>query len=169
MKNETKRCLGGKHTLAGGNMKKFLLMIICLNVFATIDTFNLTQDTDDAAITHRLWSDTITWDRSTNDSLLILVDGDISFDIQNWDYAGLLGVYGCDSTVWYYQLANIEADFDSMATWDSLASVGTATGPDIQENLTSLVPSSLIRFLVIANGATDALINLELLCIEDIR
>lgn len=150
-------------------MKKLLLMFICLNLFATIDTMNLSLITSTATITHRLWSDTMTWNRSSGDTLFILDDSDASFEIQNWDYAGLLGVYGCDSTVWYYQLANAEADFDSMATWDSLASVGTATGPDIQENLTSLVPSKLIRFLAIANGATNALIKVELLCIEDTR
>jgi hypothetical protein len=153
----------------GGNMKKFLLMFICLNLFATIDTANISVSITSSTKTgaHQLWSDTLTWDRSANDSLLILDDSDASFEILNWDYVGLLGTYGCDSTIWYYQTANIEADFDSMTVWDSLASVDAGAGPDIQEGLTSLTPSKLIRFLIVANGAMNTLMKIDLLCIED--
>jgi hypothetical protein len=151
-------------------MKKFLLMFICLNLFATVDTLLVTQITTDNTISHRFWSDTVTWNRTANDSLLILTEDALSFEILNWDYVGVHGTYGWENTVLYYQLGNTEVDFDSMVTWDSVKTVGASSdGPDIQERLSSLPPSELIRFLAIASGSTNALLNFQLLFIEDYR
>ena len=147
-------------------MKKFLLiMFICLNVFA-IDTLSVSQVTSDGVGTHRLWSDTLTWNRTADDSLLILDDASGSFALWNWNHWGVQGTYGWENTTLYYQLGNVEADFDTMTTWTTLKAVGAVSAdPDIQESL-SLIPSKLIRFLAIATGSTNTKLETQLLFLK---
>jgi hypothetical protein len=147
-------------------MKRFLLVVfISLNVFA-IDILKVSQVTNDAITTHRLWSDTLTWDRTAGDSLLILTEDSTSFPINNYNWWGVLGIYGWENTTLYYQTANAEVDFDSLVTWTTLKAVGASSdNPDIQEAL-SLVPSKLIRYLAIATGSTDALLDFQQLNVK---
>lgn len=154
-------------------MKKFLLvMFISLNIFA-IDTTSISQVTSSGVANYRLWSDTLTWDRTADDSLLILAEvianddtSAVSFPISGWNWWGILGTYGWENTTLYYQTGNVEADFDNMTTWNELKAVGaTSANPDIQESL-SLTPSKLIRYLAIATGSTDALLEFQQLNIK---
>lgn len=147
-------------------MKKFLLMLfISLNLFA-IDSMFVSMSTGTNVVTHRLWSDTLTWDRSADDSLLILEDDTTSFDVWNYDWFGVLGTYGWENTTLYYQIANTEDDFDSLTTWTEIKVVGaTSANPDMQEAL-SLEPSKLIQFMAIATGSTDALLEFQFLVLN---
>jgi hypothetical protein len=155
-------------------MKKLLLILfISLNVFA-IDTLSLAQVSSSTDRYIRQWTDTLTWNRTANDTLLILAElianddtSSVSFPISRYDWWGVLGEYGWENTTLYYQTANAEADFDSLTTWTTLKAVGASSdNPDIQESL-SLVPSKLIRFMAIATGSTNALLELDLLWIRD--
>lgn len=153
-------------------MRKFILiMFIGLSLFA-IDTLSVTQVTGDGVRTHRLWSDTLTWTRGAGDSLLILNDISASFDITNWDDISVLGTYGWDTTKLYYQLGNKEADFDTMTVWSIVDSVSdsTLTYPHIQSDLTTRIPSKLIRFLATAGDTVVAgrqKLEFQFLGIED--
>lgn len=149
-------------------MRKFILiMFITVSLFA-IDTCYISVNSTSPL--YRLWYDTYIWIRGTNDSLLILTDDTTSFDITAWDDLSVLGVDGWDTTLTYYQTANIEADFASLETWDSLQTVldsASAPLPQIKVDLSAITPTKLIRFLAIAQDSvadtTGATIDFQML------
>jgi hypothetical protein len=149
-------------------MRKFILiMFITVSLFA-IDTCYISVSSTSPL--YRLWSDTYIWIRGADDSLLILTDDTTSFDITAWDDLSVVGVDGWDTVLTYYQTANIEADFASLETWDSLQTVldsASAPLPQIKVDLSAITPTRLIRFLAIAQDSvadtTGATIDFQML------